>query len=292
MIASQQSTAPRCAEFVVVIPARYASTRLPGKPLLIVGGKPLIQHVYEHAVASAAKTVVIATDDVRIQQVAQGFGAVVSMTDPRHMSGSDRVAEAVEQMRLAPDSVVVNVQGDEPLLPPSLISQVANNLAQRPTYQMATLCEPITEVTDILTPERVKVVFDHAGRALYFSRAPIPWCRGDFEQRDWGNDNRCPSGLYKHIGLYAYKARYLQQFVALPPSSAELSESLEQLRALHHNASIHVDIAVEAAGDGIDTLDDLERLRAAHETHATRGTSSAALRAALFGRIGDRQTSR
>ena len=249
-------------DIVVVIPARYASVRLPGKALLPIAGKPMIQHVYERAIASGVASVIIATDDVRIEKAAKGFGATVWMTDPAHATGSDRIAEVVERMDLAADTVVVNVQGDEPLLPPALIAQVARNLQRRPDYDMATLCEPITNGDGVFDSAIVKVVFDRVGRALYFSRAPIPWHRGYFEHQRPPPGHTLDAAMpHKHIGLYAYRAGYLRRFVALPCSPGEIAESLEQLRALHHGAAIHVDIAHEPTGVGVDTESDLQRAR-------------------------------
>lgn len=249
--------------FIVVIPARYASTRLSGKPLLPIAGKPMIRHVYERALASGAQAVTIATDDERVHEAARAFGARVEMTGAHHRSGTERIAEVVTRLAVPAGEVVVNVQGDEPMLPPALVRQVADNLARRPQAQMATLCEPITEVSALFDPAVVKVVRDGSGFALYFSRAPIPWNR----QRFAGLPAEMPGELpaeavhYRHIGIYAYRAAYLGEYVAQPASPAERSEDLEQLRALHHGARIHVAEAVEAPGPGVDTPRDLEAVR-------------------------------
>jgi len=240
--------------FVIVIPARYASTRLPGKPLIEIAGKPLVQHVYECAQASGAGEIVIATDDSRIAAAATGFGAPVCMTQAAHPSGSDRCAEVATQLAWADDTILVNVQGDEPLLPAGAIQQVAHNLAQHPEAAIATLATPIDDVNDMANPNAVKVVRDDNGLALYFSRAPIPWHRdvagGDVDL-----------GL-RHLGLYAYRVGALKQITAAAPAAIEQSESLEQLRALALGYRIHVDIAASQPGPGVDTPDDLAKVAA------------------------------
>lgn len=241
--------------FTVVIPARYASTRLPGKPLLELAGRPLLQHVWERASASAAAAVVIATDDERIRHAAEAWGARVVMTAADHPSGSDRLAEAVSRLGLADDAIVVNVQGDEPLLPAPVVDQVASNLAQRLWAAMATLCEPLDGAGALGDPNVVKVVADSGGRALYFSRAPIP------HPRDGGIATSLAVAR-RHIGLYAYRADFLRRFVAWPVAPAERLEQLEQLRALHHGEAIHVEDACAPVPGGVDTPSDLERLRA------------------------------
>lgn len=245
--------------FSVIIPARYASTRLPGKPLLSLANKPMIQHVYEKAIQSQAEQVVIATDDERIFQCAQGFGADVVMTSPDHSSGTDRLQEVVTKLNLDSDDIVVNVQGDEPMIPPCLIDQVARNLASHPSAGIATLCEPIDEVETVFNPNAVKVVFDQQGFANYFSRAPIPWSRDCFSQ-----EPPClPSGVsyFRHIGIYAYRVAFLHRYVSWTDSQIEKTECLEQLRALSNGIRIHVDIALESPPAGIDTEEDLQRLR-------------------------------
>lgn len=240
--------------FTVVIPARYASTRLPGKPLLEILGKPLVQHVYECALRSDAKRVVIATDDARIESRAKSFGAEVCMTSTTHATGTDRLAEVVAQLGLADTEVVVNVQGDEPMMPASVINQVAQNLLQRPDAAMSTVCKKIHTTRELFDPHVVKVVTDKNGFALYFSRAAIPWDRDKFPL-----DEELPSlhSHYRHIGLYAYHAGFLGKFVTWPGCHIEQTESLEQLRALWYGEKIHVEEAVEAPGPGVDTAMDL-----------------------------------
>ncbi|QGU32662.1 3-deoxy-manno-octulosonate cytidylyltransferase [Thermochromatium tepidum] len=244
--------------FKVVIPARYGSTRLPGKPLLDIGGKPMIQRVVECAQASGAGEVVVATDDQRIREVCARLGIAVEMTASSHRSGSDRIAEVIERRGWSDDTIVVNLQGDEPCMPAALIDQVASNLVARAEIGMATLAHPIEDIAMLFDPHVVKVITDMAGFALYFSRAPIPWHRDKF----LGNKARLPSSVdfLRHIGLYAYRAAFLDQFVRLAPSPLEIAESLEQLRALWHGAPIHVGLAVETPGPGVDTADDLGRV--------------------------------
>ena len=254
--------------YSVIIPARYASTRLPGKLLLDVAGKPLIQRVYEQATQSQAQRVIIATDDDRIALAAQGFGAEVCMTATHHRSGTERLAEVCQREQFSAESVVVNLQGDEPLVPPQLLDQVANNLIQHSLASMATLCVRIHSVDEVLNPHAVKVVFDREGYALYFSRAPIPWDRDDFpdaiteftQHKDRLSLERV--NYFRHIGLYAYRAGFIQQYITLEPSPLETVEALEQLRALYHGHKIHVETACAAPGLGIDTQSDLEAVRA------------------------------
>jgi len=246
--------------FRVVIPARYAATRLPGKALMPLAGKPIVQWVYERANAAGAQEVLIATDDDLIVSAAHSFGAEAVMTAAAHASGTDRIAEVARARGWAPASVVVNVQGDEPLMPAALIQQVAALLARHAHADIATLASPITEVGEFLDPNTVKVVTDGAGRALYFSRAPIPWNRdgapaGLASQRDL-------SGARRHIGIYAYRVAALLRLAALPVSALETSEKLEQLRALEDGFDIRVGDAVERPGPDVNTLADLERVRA------------------------------
>ncbi|PYC24639.1 3-deoxy-manno-octulosonate cytidylyltransferase [Aquipseudomonas alcaligenes] len=245
--------------FTVVIPARYASSRLPGKPLQDIAGKPMIQHVWEQAKKSSAARVVVATDDVRILEACQGFGAEVLMTRVDHNSGTDRLAEVATQLGLAADAIVVNVQGDEPLIPPAIIDQVAANLAANPQAGIATLAEPIEDVQALFNPNVVKVVSDKSGLALTFSRAPIAWARDSFAR----NRDALPEGVpyRRHIGIYAYRAGFLHDFVAWGPCWLEDTECLEQLRALWHGVRIHVADALEAPPAGVDTPEDLERVR-------------------------------
>ena len=201
----------RVMDFHVVIPVRYASQRLPGKALLDIAGKPMIQRVYERAAASGAETVVIATDDERIKEVAESFGAPVCMTSVDHQSGSERIAEAVVALGYQDDDVVVNVQGDEPLIPPTLIKQVAQGLIEHDSIKMATLCEPIKNSEDLFNPHIVKVTMNRRGYALYFSRAPIPWVRDQFPLKA---NQPLEGEFYRHIGLYAYRVGFLQEYVS------------------------------------------------------------------------------
>ena len=251
---------------LVVIPARYASARLPGKPLADIAGKPMVVRVHERAVASGVGPVVVATDDQRVVAAARACGADAVLTAGAHESGTDRIAEVAAMRGLDPATVVVNVQGDEPLLPPSLIEQVASSLSDRPDFAIATLCEAIEREEEIFDPGVVKVVFDAHGRAAYFSRAPIPYCRGRFDARTGTARASATGGLhYRHIGLYAYRAGFLSRFSSLARAPSEIAESLEQLRAIYHGYPIHVEAARERPGPGVDTPDDLERVRAVFE---------------------------
>jgi 3-deoxy-manno-octulosonate cytidylyltransferase (CMP-KDO synthetase) len=247
-------------DFRVVIPARYGSTRLPGKPLIEINGKPLIQHVWERCQNSRAAAVCIATDDARIAAACRGFGADVAMTRVDHHSGSDRVAEVIAARGWTDSDIIVNVQGDEPCLAPALVDQVAGDLAAQADCAIATLAYPIDEARALFDPHVVKVVTDRDGFAIYFSRAPVPWHRDGFDRRG----ERLPAGMtfLHHIGLYAYRAGMLTRFVAWPPAPLERAEALEQLRALWHGERIHVSIAVEPPGPGVDTADDIHRVHA------------------------------
>ncbi|WP_250658266.1 3-deoxy-manno-octulosonate cytidylyltransferase [Alkalimarinus coralli] len=249
--------------FSVVIPARYASSRLPGKPLLDIAGKPMIQHVYEQACLSEAQEVIVATDDERIRSVCEGFGAKVVMTSPDHPSGTDRLEEVVSQLGYYLDDIVVNVQGDEPLIPPRIINQVAHNLAAEQTASIATLCEDIGDLESVLNPNVVKVVFDEKGLACYFSRAPIPWARDHFGPLSDIKHQAMPDGVnyYRHIGIYAYRVKFLKAYVKWDPCPMEMVECLEQLRALWNGEKIHVSIADEQPPAGVDTQEDLDRVR-------------------------------
>lgn len=244
--------------FTVVIPARYASSRLPGKPLLDIAGKTMLQRVYEQARLSEASRIIIATDDERIADVARGFEAEVCMTSAEHPSGTDRLQEVASQLGFYADDIIVNVQGDEPLIPPRLINQVAHNLAADPAAGISTLCEQITELQAVHNPNIVKVVTDVNGYALYFSRATIAWARDAFAKNP---DQLPPSPLYRHIGLYGYRVKMLNDFVRWSPAPLEQAEQLEQLRALWNGVKIHVAEADEAHPAGVDTPADLERLR-------------------------------
>jgi len=244
--------------FNVVIPARFASTRLPGKPLRDIAGVSMIERVYRQARASAAARVVIATDDERIAAVVQGFGGEVALTASSHPSGTDRLWEAARHCGFAADSILVNVQGDEPLIPPAVINQVAANLAANAGAGVATLAEPIHTLSDFMDPNIVKVVADAHGFARYFSRAPIPWPRDAFAT----DAQVLPAGFqpHRHIGLYAYRVALLDRFVAWPVAPIEALEALEQLRFLWHGETIHVATAVAAVPAGVDTAEDLSRV--------------------------------
>lgn len=256
--------------FKLVIPARHGSTRLPGKPLIPLAGRPMIAHVHDRALASGADEVVIATDDERIRAVAEAFGARVCMTSPEHASGTDRIAEVAQQLGWSDDTIVVNLQGDEPLMPPAILRQVADNLARHPDAVMATLCTPIRLAGQLLDPHVVKVVRDAQGFALYFSRAPIPWERDALDMETSPALQVCQ----RHIGLYAYRVGYLKRFSATEACVLERIEHLEQLRALYHGARIHVDVALEAPPPGVDTPEDLERVSLLLESCARGGSAA------------------
>lgn len=247
--------------FYVVIPARYASTRLPAKPLKEIAGKPMIQHVYERASQSGAAQVIIATDDARIEAVAKSFGAQVCMTSAAHNSGTDRLQEVAAHLGLKPDDIIVNVQGDEPLIPPEVINQVAKNLATNTYASVATLSEPIHSLDDFRNPNIVKAVADQAGKALYFSRAPIPWPRDHFAQAE---ANTLPADFpaQRHIGIYAYRVALLNRFITWPQATLEKIESLEQLRVLANGEAIHIAEACAQVPGGVDTEADLLRVKA------------------------------
>ena len=244
--------------FKIVIPARFSSSRLPGKPLMDIAGKPMIQHVYDRAKESIASEVIVATDDERIEQVCKAFGADVCMTRVDHPSGTDRLAEVASQRYFSDNDIIVNVQGDEPCLPASLINQVANDLKQHPDADIATLYSQIDQEKQVFDPNVVKVVMDGQGYALYFSRAPIPWMRDHFDQQ-----STLPPDLphYRHIGLYGYRASFLKHYTELSPCILEQEESLEQLRALYHGKKIHLTIAQVNPGHGVDTEQDLTEVR-------------------------------
>jgi len=250
--------------FRVLIPARLQSSRLPGKLLKTIAGKSVIQYVYEQALRSGALSVVIAIDDERIAELAQSFGAAVCFTDPEHQSGSDRIAQAVKELDYADDDIIVNVQGDEPLIPPEIIRQVAVNL-EASQSSMATLCWPIHTVEEWHNPNVVKVVRDKSNTALYFSRAAIPYQRDTIPAQE-----QRPIGAYRHVGIYAYRVDFLQQYVSWPIAVLEQQECLEQLRVLANGHSIHVADALTAPPQDINTQADLDRLRQLLETQAEK----------------------
>jgi len=243
-------------EFVVVIPARFASERLPGKPLRLIAGKPMVQHVYERACDSAAASVVIATDDERIADAAASFGARCHMTSAEHRSGTDRLAEVARESRWSGDTIVVNLQGDEPLMPPALINQCAGLLGDV-RADVATLASPLKTEDDFDNPNVVKALVDQEGFALYFSRAPVPYSRStETRPLAWR------SALHHH-GIYAYRNAVLQRIVAATPSPLEICEQLEQLRALSIGLRIKVGVPAQRPGPGVDTEFDLAAAEAA-----------------------------
>ena len=246
--------------FHAVIPARYESTRLPGKPLAGIAGRPMIRWVWERAVASGAETVTVATDHEAVAAACHAFGASVVMTDPGHASGTDRIAEVAGRAGWEDDVIVVNVQGDEPLIPPAVIRQVADLLLLHPQADMATLGTPIHDLAEYLAPDVVKLVAAGDGAALYFSRAPIPWHR-DSAPAGPASQERFDSSV-RHLGIYSYRVEALRRLAARPPCRLEEIERLEQLRALYMGLKIQTDIAVEVPPAGVDTPKDLERVNA------------------------------
>jgi 3-deoxy-manno-octulosonate cytidylyltransferase (CMP-KDO synthetase) len=246
--------------FRVVIPARYASARLPGKALLPIAGKPMVQWVYERAVQSRAAEVLIATDDLLIVSAAHSFGAETVMTGTSHTSGTDRIAEVARLRRWPERDIVVNVQGDEPLIPPALIEQVATLLEANSGADLATLAAPILSLQEFLDPNAVKVVTDASGRALYFSRAPIPWTR-DGAGAGTSSQNSF-AGARRHVGIYAYRVGSLIRLAALAPSPLEVTEKLEQLRALQNGFEIRVADTEQRPGPDVNTPADLARVEA------------------------------
>jgi len=246
-------------KFTVIIPARYASSRFPGKPLADIAGKPMVVRVAERARKSGATEVLIATDHPAIARAAERHGYAAVMTQKNHASGTDRIAEVAARRRYSPGHVVVNVQGDEPLIEPALIRRVAESLARRRAAHMATACHPIRDAAELASPNVVKVVLDDDGYALYFSRAPVPYARDAFER----GIRRVPAGLpvYRHLGIYAYRAGFLKTFTRLRPSALERFEALEQLRALAHGFRIAATVTRRALHPGVDTPADLRRLR-------------------------------
>jgi len=244
--------------FHIIIPARLSATRLPGKPLVSIGGRPMIEWVWRCARASGAASITIATDDERIRAAAAGFGAEAVLTSREHLSGTDRIAEVVRARGFAPDAIVVNLQGDEPLTPPAVLARAAAAVRERPSVDIATVATPILSLEEFLDPNCVKVVCARDGGALYFSRAPVPWPR----ERVTADRPTSYGGALRHIGIYAYRVRSLLEFAAWPPTPLEAAEKLEQLRALEHGMRIHVVVLSEAPPAGVDTPEDLERVRA------------------------------
>lgn len=258
-------------DFTVVIPARFASTRFPGKPLALIGDKPMLQHVHERAIEAGATSVIVATDDERIKLAAQAFGADVCMTSSEHQSGTTRIAEVIAIRMISDNEIVINVQGDEPFIPPENIRQVADNLNKFSGYPMATLCYPIRSKQDVINPNIVKVVKSIDGNALYFSRAPIPFARDHMRLNEQGSldVDSLPDNLeeadqqsivvpyFRHIGIYGYRASFVKTFSEMGDSTLERYESLEQLRVLEHGHGIHIEVATGAPPHGVDTPEDL-----------------------------------
>lgn len=250
-------SASAAPEFLVVIPARLGSTRLPRKPLADIGGKPMVVRVAEQAKKSFAHSVVVATDSTEIQAVCDEHRIECLLTSAEHPTGTDRLAEVAQMLKLSGDALVVNVQGDEPLIPPELINQVAQTLSDHAECAIATVAVPINDEAEIQNPNVVKVVLNRANEALYFSRAAIPFVR------DANNDLKNSTFRHlRHLGIYAYRAEFLQAYTRLDPAPPEQAEALEQLRALWNGYRIAVHVTDQAPPAGVDTLDDLERVRA------------------------------
>lgn len=244
-------------DYKIVIPARYQSTRFPGKPLALINGVPMIVRVYQRVADTEASEVVVATDDERIGAACEMAGADVCLTSPDHQTGTDRIAEVTEKKGWCDDTIIVNVQGDEPLIPLSCIGQVAANLHQFDNASIATLCTPVSDAQEAADTNNVKVVFNHRGMAMYFSRMLIP------HERDEGSGVTC---VYRHLGLYAYRAAFLKRFPSLSACEIEELEKLEQLRALWNGEQIHVDVAKELPGPGVDTPEQLAEVAALLKT--------------------------
>lgn len=251
--------------FIAIIPARLASTRLPAKPLVDIAGKPMVVRVMERAKASGAVRVIVATDHQSIVNVVTQHGGEACLTRLDHQSGTERLAEVIEHFSFDDQQVIVNVQGDEPLIPPIIIQKVAENLVQHGT-DVATLAAPLTHIEDVFNPNVVKVVTDKRGYALYFSRSPIPWDRIAFAQ----SPPTMAADFLRHIGIYAYRAGFIRRYVHWQPSPLEHIELLEQLRVLWHGENIHVGILPEAPGAGVDTPEDLARVLTHIEHHGEK----------------------
>jgi 3-deoxy-manno-octulosonate cytidylyltransferase (CMP-KDO synthetase) len=246
------------AEYKIVIPARYGSSRLPGKPLIMLAGKPMIQHVFERALQTGVKDIVVATDDKRIFDAAIGFGADAIMTSVDHENGTERIAEVAAKLGWDDDDVVVNVQGDEPLIPRELIELTANSLLENEIAGMSSLCTPITSSENAFDPNVVKVVLDNFGYAMYFSRAPIPWDRERYKNGQSAITDIAP--VYHHIGMYGYRVSFLNKYASMKMTAVEQAECLEQLRALCYGVKIHMGVIDQPPGHGVDTQADVERV--------------------------------
>lgn len=242
--------------YTIVIPARYGSSRFPGKPLADIAGKTMIERVYLQCQQAKASQIVVATDDTRIQQVVEGFGGQVCMTSDQHESGTERIAEVIEKLGLSDDEIIVNVQGDEPFIPPAVVDQVAANLAGQSLANMSTLAVNIDDVEEALNPNAVKVVTDKDGYALYFSRSTIPYDRSRMLGTSQITD--LADCYLRHIGIYAYRASFVARYIQWQPTQLEAIEALEQLRVLWYGEKIHVDVATQEPPAGIDTPEDLE----------------------------------
>lgn len=245
--------------YLIIIPARFSSSRLPGKMLKDIQGKPMLQHVYEQAKKSLAHDVIIATDHDKIIQALKTFDSKVMMTSTDHLSGTERIAEILHKLNCSDDCIIVNLQGDLPLINPILLDQVAEALAAHPEASIATLAERISSYSSFLNPNHVKVVINKHGHALYFSRSPIPWQKSI--KHDIGEKHFSSEGIYHHIGLYAYRAGYIKKYVEMETSPLENTENLEQLRALWNGDRIHVSLAKVASHPGVDTEEDLQHIR-------------------------------
>lgn len=246
-------------EFRVVIPARYGSSRLPGKPLKLIAGKTMVEHVCLRAQESGAQTVIVATDDKRVADAVSEFGGDVVMTSTEHLSGTDRLAEVAQIKGWSSSDVIVNLQGDEPLMDPALVRLVADDLCSHADAGIATLATPITQREDVFNPNIVKVVISKSGRAIYFSRAPIPWVRGDYDGPET-SALAASHSAFRHLGIYAYRVNVLNRITSLPACEIEKTESLEQLRALWNGIDIQVSIIDSAPTHGVDTEADLARV--------------------------------
>lgn len=246
--------------FRVIIPVRYNSIRLPGKALADIAGKPMIQHVYERAIKSGAEAVVIATDHKQISKVAENFGAIVCMTSSDHQSGTERIAEAVVALGLEDDEIVIYLQGDEPLITPEAIRKLAEDLEEHDNVKAASLCTPITDIDELINPNTTKVVLNRRNYALYFSHAPIPWNRSTFNINN-KESIKLNGSHFRHVGIYAYRVGFLEEYLSWDSCSAEKIEALEQLRILWHGGRIHMVVTKEKCLPGIDTEEDLQRVR-------------------------------
>lgn len=246
------------SDFKIVIPARYGSSRLPGKPLIDLAGKPMVQHVYEQALKAGASEIIVATDDDRIRDKALSFGAEAVMTDIGHENGTERIAEVAAIKGWSRDDVVVNLQGDEPLISKDLICATANGLVNHPNAGISSLCSLIDQAEDLFDPNTVKVILDDEAFALYFSRAPIPWDRDKYKHGNSQLSSVAPA--YRHIGMYAYRVSFLHDYGNMLPTALERAESLEQLRALSYGVKIHMTVIEQQPGHGVDTPADVDRV--------------------------------